>query len=96
MLASFRRSRRDGSVDSLDSTSRERGTDPIQHRSTADLDKRFLGSDAARTQARLQGVPDLRLVVVPRRQGGETDEDQRRKAEAALDLVVTNLVEDTR
>jgi hypothetical protein len=48
---------------------------------------------AARTQARLQGVPDLRLVVVPRRQGGETDDDQRWKAEAALELVVTNMIE---
>jgi len=49
--------------------------------------------NAARTQARLQGVPDLRLVVIPHRHGGETDDDQRRKAEAALETVVGNLVE---
>lgn len=48
---------------------------------------------AARTQARLQDVPDLELVVVPHRQGGETAEDQRRKAEAALPAVVSKLVQ---
>ncbi|HXG15388.1 MAG TPA: hypothetical protein VNK50_04020 [Calidithermus sp.] len=48
---------------------------------------------AARTQARLQGVPDLELVVVPHRRGGETEEDQRRKAEAALSAVAARLVE---
>ncbi len=48
---------------------------------------------AARTQARLQGVPDLELVVVPHRQGGETADDQRRKAEAALPTIVTRLVQ---
>ncbi len=48
---------------------------------------------AARTQARLQGVPDLELVVVPHRRGGETEEDQRRKAEAALPAVAARLVE---
>jgi hypothetical protein len=48
---------------------------------------------AARTQARLQGVPDLELVVVPHRRGGETAEDQRRKAEAALPAVVARLVQ---
>ncbi len=48
---------------------------------------------AARTQARLQGVPDLELVVVPHRKGGETAEDQQRKAEAALPAVIGKLVE---
>lgn len=48
---------------------------------------------AARTQARLQDVVDLELVVVPHRQGGETAEDQRRKAEAALPAVVSKLVQ---
>jgi hypothetical protein len=48
---------------------------------------------AARTQARLQDVADLELVVVPHRQGGETAEDQRRKAEAALPAVVAKLVQ---
>ncbi len=48
---------------------------------------------AARTQARLQQMPDLELVVVPHRQGGETTDDQRRKAEALLPALVTKLVE---
>jgi len=48
---------------------------------------------AARTQARLQGVPGLELVVIPHRKGGETADDQRRKAEAALGEVLTKLVE---
>ncbi len=49
--------------------------------------------NAARTQARLQGLPDLGLVVVPHRKGGETADDQRRKAEAALPAIVRALVE---
>lgn len=48
---------------------------------------------AARTQARLQDVPDLAFVVVPHRKGGETAADQRRKAEAALGAVVESLVQ---
>ena len=48
---------------------------------------------AARTQARLQDVPDLELVVIPHRKGGETAEDQRRKAEAALGPVAAGLVQ---
>ena len=48
---------------------------------------------AARTQARLQGVPDLELVVVPHRKGGETADDQRRKAEVALGAVVSGLIQ---
>ena len=48
---------------------------------------------AARTQARLQDVPDLGLVVIPHRKGGETADDQRRKAEAALGAVVEGLVQ---
>lgn len=48
---------------------------------------------AARTQARLQEVPDLELVVVPHRKGGETVDDQRRKAEHALPAVVGKLLE---
>ena len=48
---------------------------------------------AARQQARLQGVPDLELVVVPHRRGGETAEDQARKAEAALGAVAARLVQ---
>jgi hypothetical protein len=49
--------------------------------------------NAARMQARLQNVPDLTLVVViPHRKGGETAEDQRRKAEAALADIVAGLL----
>ena len=36
---------------------------------------------------------DLALVVVPHRTGGETAEDQRRTAEAALAAVMAALVE---
>ena len=46
---------------------------------------------AARTQARLQQMPDLELVVVPHRQ--ETAGDQRRKAEALLPALLTKLLE---
>jgi hypothetical protein len=48
---------------------------------------------AARMQARLQGVTDLELVVVPHRKGGESDDDQRRKAEAALPAIIAKLVQ---
>jgi len=48
---------------------------------------------AARTQARLQGLPDLALVVVPHRKGGETGDDQRAKAAAALPAIVASLIE---
>lgn len=48
--------------------------------------------NAARKQARLQNVPDLALVVIPHRKGGETAEDQRRKAEAALADIVAGLL----
>lgn len=48
--------------------------------------------NAARMQARLQNVPDLTLVVIPHRKGGETADDQRHKAEAALAAVVAGLL----
>jgi hypothetical protein len=48
---------------------------------------------AARSQARLQNLAELAIVVVPHRQGGETAEDQRRKADAALPAVVAKLTE---
>ena len=48
---------------------------------------------AARMQAKLQAVPDLALVVIPHRKGGETADDQRRKAEAAFGEMLTKLVE---
>ncbi len=46
---------------------------------------------AARTQARLQEMPDLELAVIPHRKGGETADDQRRKAEALLPALVARL-----
>jgi hypothetical protein len=49
--------------------------------------------NAARTQARLQEVPDLALIVIPHRKGGETADDQRRKAEQALPAIVSGLIE---
>jgi len=48
---------------------------------------------AARMQAELQNVADLELVIVPHRKGGETADDQRRKAESALPVLVAKLVE---
>jgi hypothetical protein len=49
--------------------------------------------NAARMQARLQDCADLALAVIPHRKGGETADDQRRKAEAALADVATKLVQ---
>jgi hypothetical protein len=49
--------------------------------------------NAARTQARLQDCPDLALAVVPHRKGGETADDQRRKAEDALPAIISQLVQ---
>jgi hypothetical protein len=49
--------------------------------------------EAARTQANLQKVPDLDLAVVPHRRGGETADDQRRKAEAVLPALLAKLIE---
>ena len=49
--------------------------------------------NAARTQARLQDVSDLELVIVPHRKGGETADDQRRKAEHALPGLVAKLIQ---
>jgi len=48
--------------------------------------------NAARMQARLQNVPVLALVVIPHRKGGETADDQRRKAETALPQIVAGLL----
>jgi hypothetical protein len=49
--------------------------------------------EAARTQAQLQKLPDLALAVVPHRRGGETADDQRRKAEAVLPALLAKLIE---
>jgi hypothetical protein len=49
--------------------------------------------EAARTQARLQDVADLELVVVPHRKGGETAEDTRRKADALVPVLAAKLIQ---
>ena len=49
--------------------------------------------NAARTQAALQDCADLALAVIPHRRGGETADDQRRKAEHALPGIVSQLVQ---
>ena len=49
--------------------------------------------NAARMQAALQDCADLALAVVPHRKGGETADDQRRKAEHALPGIVSQLVQ---
>jgi hypothetical protein len=38
-------------------------------------------------------VPDLALAVIPHRKGGETADDQRRKAEAARPAIIGRLVQ---
>jgi hypothetical protein len=48
---------------------------------------------AALTQARLQGCADLALSVIPHRKGGETADDQRRKAEYALPDIISQLIQ---
>ena len=49
--------------------------------------------NAARTQARLQDVSDLELVILPHRKGGETADDQRRKAEQSLPALAAKLIQ---
>ena len=49
--------------------------------------------NAALTQARLQDCADLALAIVPHRKGGETADDQRRKAEQALPGIVSQLAQ---
>ena len=49
--------------------------------------------NAALTQARLQDCPDLALAIVPHRKGGETADDQRRKAEHALPRIISQLIQ---
>ncbi len=46
---------------------------------------------AARTAARVQGVPHAQITIIPHRVGGQTADDQRRKAEAALPDIVRRL-----
>ena len=47
---------------------------------------------AARVAARVRGVPDLAMTVIPHRAGGETDADQAAKADAALAAIVRALL----
>jgi len=47
---------------------------------------------AARIAARVQGVPDLELAVIPHRIGGQTAEDQMAKADMALPDIVKRLL----
>lgn len=49
--------------------------------------------NAALTQARLQDCPDLALAIIPHRKGGETPDDQRRKAEQALPRIISQLIQ---
>jgi hypothetical protein len=49
--------------------------------------------NAALTQARLQDCADLALAVIPHRKGGETADDQRRKAEQALPTIISQLLQ---
>ena len=47
---------------------------------------------AARTAARVQGVPNLELAVIPRRTGSQTAADQSAKADAALEEIAQKLI----
>ncbi len=47
---------------------------------------------AAKTAARVQGVPELKLAVIPHRKGGQTADDQRAKADAAVPEIVKLLL----
>ena len=47
---------------------------------------------AARTQARVQGVPNIELAVIPHGTGGQTADDHRAKAEATVADIVSRLM----
>jgi hypothetical protein len=47
---------------------------------------------AARIAARVQGVPDIELTIIPHRIGGQTADDQRKKAEDAMPDLVERLL----
>lgn len=47
---------------------------------------------AARTAARMHGMPDIAFAVIPAREGHDTTETQRAKARAALPKVVEMLL----
>ncbi len=43
---------------------------------------------AARSSARIQGAPNIRFAVIPARQGSDSADDQRKKAESASEEIV--------
>ena len=47
---------------------------------------------AAKIAARVQGVPDIKLVITPNRKGSDTEEDQRAKARIAVPEIVKHLL----
>jgi len=47
---------------------------------------------AARIAARVQGVPDVEITIIPHRIGGQTADDQRKKAEVAVTDIVQRLL----
>jgi hypothetical protein len=47
---------------------------------------------AARSAARIHGVGDIQLAVIPARKGTDTPEDQRAKARSALPAIVQKLL----
>ena len=47
---------------------------------------------AARIAAKVQGVPDIELTIIPHRIGGQTSDDQRKKAEDAVSDIVAKLL----
>jgi hypothetical protein len=47
---------------------------------------------AARMAARVQGVPNIQLAVIPNRKGTDTEDDQRGKADAAIPNIVKLLL----
>ena len=47
---------------------------------------------AARIAARVQGVPDIKLVITPNRKGTDTAEDQKAKARAAMPEIAKALL----
>lgn len=50
-------------------------------------------TDAAETQARALGLPEVRRVFVPHPIQDATDDEMRAKADAALDAVIVALVD---
>ncbi|MES2999568.1 MAG: hypothetical protein V4787_02675 [Pseudomonadota bacterium] len=47
---------------------------------------------AARTHARVQGVPGAKFVITPHRRGTDASEEQRAKARAAVPEIVKQLL----